>query len=546
MKKILIYGLSTLMMAASTVTFTGCIDETMPTSGATAEQVEKNNADNVLQILRGSASYLCEPWTTSYHWAFGYGALMRIRDLQSGDIAQYDGGSNYNQFWYWYENQGMARDYAYAQFQWEYQMGMVNMANKTIGMIDPETASDELKGYLGAALTFRAMAYLDMAREYEFLENEYTLPKSPEGNDIKGLTVPIVTEDLTEDESRNNPRAKREDMATFILEDLDNAEQYIPYLALDEKNMPHLDVVYGLKARLYMWLEQYKDAEKYARMAIDEADTAPMTQDEALSTISGFNDINKWMWGAQYTSAHVSNLICWTAFASSEVCYGYVGPMAYGSTDCFNLIDAYMYNRISSTDWRKLEWKAPEGTALYGQNSYIDEGVGAALQPLTSLKFRPNSGNIVDYTIGNVSAFPLMRVEEMYFIEAEAAAQQDPARGVQLVEQFMKNYRDPQYTCSASSKEDVVEEIVFQKRVELWGEGQSFFDIKRLNYPVIKDYEGSNHGEAAQKQANSYTTRPGWMNWCIVLSEENGNAGVRGYNNPDPSYREPEQDTDEE
>ena len=156
-------------------------------------------------------------------------------------------------------------------------------------------------------------------------------------------------------------------MAAFIKEDLDNAETYIPYLSLSENNMPHLDVVYGLKARLYMWLEQYKDAEKYARMAIDESGMTPMTKDESLSTISGFNDITKWMWGAQYTTGNVSNLLNWTAFASNEAVYGYSGPIAYGSTDCSNLIDAAMYDRISDTDWRKLEWKAPEGTTLYGQ-----------------------------------------------------------------------------------------------------------------------------------------------------------------------------------
>ena len=159
--------------------------------------------------------------------------------------------------------------------------------------------------------------------------------------------------------------------------------------------------------------------------------------------------------------------------------------------------------------------------------------MGAALTDYASLKFRPNSGNITDYTIGNVSAFPLMRVEEMYFIEAEAAAQQDPARGIQLVEQFMKSYRDPQYTCDASSKEDVVEEIVFQKRVELWGEGLNFYDIKRLDYSVNRAYEGSNHDPQSYAITNG---RPGWMNWCISRGEENGNAGVRGYNNPDPSY----------
>ena len=52
-----------------------------------------------------------------------------------------------------------------------------------------------------------------------------------------------------------------------------------------------------------------------------------------------------------------------------------------------------------------------------------------------------------------------MRVEEMYFIEAEAAAHLDAAQGVALLTDFMKKYRDPNYVCPVSSTDDVVEEI---------------------------------------------------------------------------------------
>ena len=125
-----------------------------------------------------------------------------------------------------------------------------------------------------------------------------------------------------------------------------------------------------------------------------------------------------------------------------------------------------------------------------------------------------------------------MRVEEMYFIEAEAAAQQNPAEGVNLLNSFMQSYRDASYRCLKSSKEDVVEEIVFQKRVELWGEGQSFFDVKRLNMPVTRGYAGTNHQEIARFNT---TTRPAWMNICIVLNEEDNNQALIGFGNPDPS-----------
>lgn len=186
MKKILIYGLSTLMMAASTVTFTGCIEETEPTDGITADQVEDGSSDNVEILLRGCASNITALWTQSDHWGWGYGALMRIRDLQSGDMALNPDGAKYNQFWYWYYNKGMGRQYLYAQFQWEYQMGLVNSANKVIKMVDPETADDAAKGYLGAAYAFRAMTYLDMAREYESSRTTKQSRKAQKATTSKG------------------------------------------------------------------------------------------------------------------------------------------------------------------------------------------------------------------------------------------------------------------------------------------------------------------------------------------------------------------------
>ena len=85
------------------------------------------------------------------------------------------------------------------------------------------------------------------------------------GNDVTNLTVPIVTEKTTEEESYNNPRVTREKMAEFILSDLQAAEENIVYLTESSRALPHLDAVYGLMARYYMWLEDYPNAKTYAR-----------------------------------------------------------------------------------------------------------------------------------------------------------------------------------------------------------------------------------------------------------------------------------------
>ena len=149
------------------------------------------------------------------------------------------------------------------------------------------------------------------------------------------------------------------------------------------------------------------------------------------------------------------------------------------------------------------------------------------------MKFRPGSGDTDDYSTGCSAAIPVMRVEEMYFIEAEAAAHQNAARGVTLLTNFMKQYRDPSYVCTVSATDAVVEEIVFQKRVELWGEGQTFFDIKRLNMSVTRGYNGTNWQDT-QSILNT-NGRPAWMNFVMVRSEQNNNEALVNHNNPDPS-----------
>lgn len=192
-------------------------------------------------------------------------------------------------------------------------------------------------------------------------------------------------------------------------------------------------------------------------------------------------------------------------------------------------IDASLYARIKDTDFRKRVWKAPAGSPLEGQTPYIDPTIDGYLPAYTGVKFRPGNGNMNDYTVGSASAYPLMRVEEMYFIEAEAAAHLNASEGKTLLEDFMQNYRDESYVCENA---DIIDEILLQKRIELWGEGTTFFDIKRLDLSVTRGYPGTNWTDASRFNTDG---RPAWMNFCIVITEENNNAALRGYENPDPS-----------
>ena len=518
------------LYCTSMLFMTGCIEETFPTNGVTEDGLESSTKglDAKLWAMPAFAfNYGTVSASAGYDW--GYGSIMHIRDVMTQDMPINQ--SNYDHYSAWEGNFYIGPMYLSTQFIWNYYRKFVQTANILIAAVSPEDTNEDHLGYLGAGYAYRAFLYLDMAQMFEFLPNDGTEAVNNSGNDVTNLTVPIVRENTTEEQARNHPRATREKMAEFILEDLDNAEKYIVKLPEMSKILPDLSVVYGLRARCYMWLGDYANAKIYANKAIENSSCTPTTKDQWLSTSSGFNDLStpSWMWGAkaQKENAAVQTaLLNWTSWSSNETTYGYAsaGPMP--------MIDALLYSQISDDDFRKLSWKAPKGTDLYGQNVYIDQTLYNRMVNYASLKFRPAGGNISDFNIASASAFPLMRIEEMYFIAAEAAAHQNASQGKELLESFMKQYRYNTYACDATSKEDVVEEIVLQKRIELWGEGLTFFDIKRLNMPVTRKYTGSNF--SSSRQFNT-AGRPAWMNICIVQTEENNNKALEGYENPDPS-----------
>ena len=519
-------------LASVSVSMTGCIDETFPTDVATDEQLTSSSKATEA-LLWAMPAFLNkydvlgqDPSAPGYDW--GYGSIMHIRDVMTEDMPVVSSG--YDHYSAWEGNQYIGPRYMSTQFIWNYFWKYVQTSNNIIKALDPETADATQLGYLGVGYTFRAHAYLDMAQMFEFLENDGTDAVNPSGNNVLNLTVPIVKEDVTEEAARNNPRVPRQEMFDFILSDLDKAEEYIVNLDRSAKTLPDLSVVYGLKARLYMWVADYPKAQEYARKAIDTSGAVPMTEDQWLSTTNGFNDISvsSWLWGSQMQSEDdvvKTGILNWTSWSSNEAVFGYAAAGPY------NMINVALYNKIADTDFRKLAWKAPAGSALEGQNTYCGS-MGASLPDYASLKFRPAQGNGDVSTTGAASAYPLMRVEEMYLIEAEAVAHQNATQGRDLLNSFMQTYRDAKYNCTASSTDAVVNEVVLQKRIELWGEGLTFFDVKRLNMSVTRGYSGTNFSEERRLNTNG---RPAWMNICIVQTEENNNSALIGYENPDPS-----------
>ena len=534
-KSILTVGLFSL-----TLVNTSCIEETEPTDVATQAQAERSSSATKAQAMAIPAQLgaMDDNYVEDYSWhgPFGYPAMMVIRDMMANDMG-FPTSSYAGHFYRFGACLNLGGEYIYAAYIWEYYYKLVLTANSIISVVNPETATSDQLGYLGAAYAVRAMAYLDMARMYEFLPNDKTSSVNADGNDVTGLTVPIVTPELTEEEARNNPRAKKEDMVDFIKGDIENAKKYIENIS-DRLNrtMPDLACVYGLEARMDMWLEDYPAAVTAAKNAISASGMAPLTEAVACDKATGMNTPSQFMWCTNLVkedAAVQSGIVNFTSWMSNQTNFGYTGA----ATGQYMVCDKKFYERISMTDWRKKWWQAPEGSSLRDQKAkshieYLQPADAEGLPEFAAIKFRPGQGNYEDYNVGTAVAIPIMRVEEMYFIKAEAEAHINPTTGIATLTDFMTNYRDPQYVTKAATTEAVIDEIIFQKRVELWGEGLLFFDYKRLNMSVNRGYEGTPFFDKLRLNTEG---RPAWMNVVISVSEYQDNKAVNHWNNPDPS-----------
>ena len=462
----------------------------------------------------------------SYYFDFGYPSIMHLRDVMTEDMPV---TNSWNR-WYapWSRDNSIDKNTMATYFVNYYLMMVIADANRII-RATKDADTDEDKAILGTAYASRASIYLDYARMYEFLPNDRLQGVAASGKDITGLTVPIIDETINAAPKSgyySQPRATKAEMVAFIESDLDKAEQLAGYITDPTPLLPHLDVVYGLKARLYLWAGDYDKARTYAERAIAETKTTIMTESQMTDTGKGFNDGNLWMWcirNFETDASTISTNINWASFMCNEYGLGYTNTAVYMPS-----INAALYNRINVSDIRKQLFVAPEDNPLYGKQQKINPQ--QYLQEYVSLKFRPANG-ITNSPKGAEVDIPLMRVEEMYLIAAEAAAHQSPQEGLRLLREFM-SHRDAHYSFNASTESDIVNEIILQKRIELWGEGQTFFDVKRLNMDVTRDYEGSNFYDADRINTHG---RPAWMNFVFSYALELKNLSLIDNNNPDPS-----------
>ena len=478
MKKIK-YIASALMAA----TFVGCSDMNTEPLGSTitadqkAEAVSDNPARVEASVNAISAMFydFGKNLGESYHNDLKYPFVMLATDSRGMDLVSDNIGYN------WFSS---AVDYAdlnyngiFTYMYWATFYSQVNTVNAVTSMIEADTKDDQLMYYLGQALAVRAFDYFYLAQMYQ---HTYV------GNENRPC-VPLITEaNMDAAAAEGCKRATVAEVYEQIMADLDAAITLLETTSVQRPDKRYVDaaVAYGLRARVNLVMNNWAAAAADAAKAIDLTDATPYTMAEVSKPGMSEIEDHSWRWGmlVAETDRPVTSGICnWPSHLGS-LNYG------YASVGAWRKINESLYGAIPSSDVRKGWFLDENGVSPYLNAEQASYAASAGCPPYCQMKFGTYKDEV--YTSTNANDIPLMRVEEMYLILAEAQAMAgDAATGAATLQDFVSTYRDPEYVCNATESLRVQDAVWMQRRVELWGEGFSYFDLMRLNKGV--DRRGS-------------------------------------------------------
>lgn len=446
---------------------------------------------------------------------FGFVMMAFSNDIEGADVVLANSGYN------WFSSCGNLTsrnaDYANPYIRYAAPYNTIASANAIINSYPSDTQEMEIRHKLAQARAVRAFAYLNLVPYFQF---GYAA-----GGEDKPC-VPIVTEKTTD--FTNNPRASVAEVYSLIIEDLTyaigNLEDYIR----TDKARIDIQTAYGLRARAYLNMQEW------ALAAADAAKAAEGYIPASIEEVSrpSFMDISEhnWIWGYDMTT----DIAMSSPYATSSAWIrSFSGDGYSAGTQVYSCINKILYDKIPSSDVRKgwwveqdlgsplLEYVTWNGVSGNAVGPLAIDNVKMPFLPYTNVKFGM-------YTVGGTSNdedWPFMRVEEMILIQAEGLARSGAEGAARdLLENFVKNYRDPSYSAAASGR-SLTDEIWFQRRVELWGEGFSNSDTRRLNKPLVRFHDGAESNVPAAFRFNM-TADDGWWLMRFTSSELNTNLAI--------------------
>ena len=336
----------------------------------------------------------------------------------------------------------------------------------------------------------------------------------------------------------------------------------------------------------------WKNAGDYADKAISTSGCVPLTEAQWTDPVNGFNNRNSqnsWMWATSIsesnTTASSTESFVFSMIFGTETTFSVYGWRVGRS------LDRKWYERLSDNDFRKKSWLSPnffyesknqvegqpylvekDNTGKFINNKWsVNDNPNTTVQSewkndysgwgpakyqyllnsnpswvrsriskpngfnawpwlYVNIKFRPHNGDYRTYSLGGATDYPIMRVEEMYYLKAEATLHTSGVSAANTALENIVKTRNSSYTCKAANATEFLDEYVFQKGIEFWGEGVNYFDSKRLETGIHRAYKGTScerYQHCLDMDGIFVGWTPGWNQ-----AELNANPAIYRYNNP--------------
>lgn len=490
--------------------------ETAPTDSVSPNDALATPA-NMMVALNGihRTMYSQSPFSNNNYAGEGY--MIPWMEFPASDALHTTSGNGwFNNAIQWlrHTNKG-AGDLEWAWYQYYHIIGSANaIINGAEGMVEDEL----LSAVLGQAKAYRAWAHFRLVR----LWGKNYIHGSPESD--LGVPIMLATEPPYEGRARNTVK----EVYAQIVTDIDESIAHFK-TAQSRPDISHLNlsVAQGIAARVALTMGQWQRAADMAHAARQGYNLMGEAEYK-----SGFNSVDgtEWMWGLHIVPDQTTY---YYAF------FYYIGANFNGSQNRTNpkIINKKLYDMISDTDYRKdlFHPEAPntiDGTTeeeneaakefrdKYGMSSRF------AIHPYHATKFMNSNPGSID-----PDDVILMRVSEMYLIEAEALAKNNkPAEAAQVLYELVSE-RDSEYVLSTKTGEALLDEIKIHRRIELWGEGHRWMDMLRWDEELDRTGTGASsdlYGKGFTQAKPSENTN--WL-WQIPQAEMDANPNM--VQNPD-------------
>lgn len=510
MNKIFKYAL----LGAVVLGLSACSEDqlnTTPTDSMSGETLLAD-ATNALVPLNGIYRSMYTPgWTTTGNIAqtFGISAYNLMAEVMGDDMIMGAMGSG----WFWYDAvYNMKSFYTRSTFRsydlWKAYYTWIANANYIIAAQSTMAGDAKAVDYvMGQAYAIRAYSYFML--EQSFARN-YANHKTEPG-------VPLYT-GPTFTSTTGQPRATNQEVYDQINSDINKAVELLQ--GTSQQDVSHIGyaVALGLKARIALTEQDWTTAADAAVKAI----AASGKEILPVKDFAGMNSVkaNNVMWGAKIVTDQAGKYASLFAMMDTAVSYGKKAPKQ---------INLDLYNHMSKTDTRRAWWdpNSPYTTGAYEQDKF-------------------HFSNATTWE----GDYVWMRVEEMYLIAAEAYCHAgDDAQARQYLSALMAK-RDPNFDASQYSgsslptltsdqftgayAHSLLNEIILQRRIELWGEAGRIYDIRRLEQGFRRtSAQGFPTGELLTTRP---TDNPESYMWVLTIpqAEFDGNANMNASTDQNP------------